>query len=215
MARTEHPQTIPVAAAGAPVDELTRLLLAARDGDRLALASAIRRAEGEVWRLCRHLVDDEDPDDLAQETWLRAWRALPAYRGDSSGRTWLLSIARKTCADAVRRRRRRRLLALRTAPLPGDEIAAGPAEGVALFQLLDVLDADQRLAFVLTQLHGLAYAEAAEVCACPVGTIRSRVARARTRLLDQVDEPARRAQAPLRSPAIAEDCPGPSAAPHS
>lgn len=196
MARTEQPPTVPVATAGAPVDELTRLLLAAREGDRLALASAIRRTEGEVWRLCRHLVDDEDPDDLAQETWLRAWRALPAYRGESTGRTWLLSIARKTCADAVRRRRRRRLLAARAAPLPSDGIAAGPAEGIALFQLLDVLDPDQRSAFVLTQLHGLAYAEAAEVCACPVGTIRSRVARARTRLLDQIDQAARHIAAP-------------------
>jgi RNA polymerase sigma-70 factor (ECF subfamily) len=189
MARTEHPGTLSPAPAGGRADDLTELLLAARDGDRLALASAIRRAQAEVWRLCRHLVDDEEPDDLAQEAWLRAWRALPAYRGEASGRTWLLSITRKTCADAVRRQRRRRLLAVRTAPLPSDEAAAGPAEGVALFQLLDGLDADQRAAFVLTQLHGLAYAEAAEVLGCPVGTIRSRVARARGRLLELVGDP--------------------------
>jgi RNA polymerase sigma-70 factor, ECF subfamily len=171
-----------------PTDELTELLLAARDGDRLALASAIRRTQGEVWRLCRHLVDGEEADDLTQETWLRAWRALPAFRGEASGRTWLLSIARKTCADAVRRLRRRRLLALHTTPLPGEEVKQGPAEGVALAQLLDTLDAEQRAAFVLTQLHGLPYAEAAEVCACPVGTIRSRVARARAHLINQMDE---------------------------
>jgi RNA polymerase sigma-70 factor (ECF subfamily) len=185
------PEPQPTASADLAVtspDELTELLLAARDGDRLALASAIRRTQGEVWRLCRHLVDGEDADDLTQETWLRAWRALPAFRGEASGRTWLLSIARKTCADAVRRLRRRRLLALRTTPLPGEEVRQGPAEGVALVQLLDTLDAEQRAAFVLTQLHGLPYAEAAEVCACPVGTIRSRVARARARLIDQMGE---------------------------
>lgn len=190
MARTERHQRLETGPATTPVDELTGLLLAARDGDRPALAKAIRLTQAELWRLCRHLADAEEADDLAQETWVRAWRALPAYRGDASGRTWLLSIARKTCADAVRRQRRRRLLALRTAPLPGDERLSDPAEGVALFRLLERLDADQRVAFVLTQLHGLPYAEAAEVCACPVGTIRSRVARARSRLLDELRQVA-------------------------
>jgi hypothetical protein len=71
------------------VDELTRRLLAARDGDRHALAAAVRSSQAEVWRLAAHLVGPEDADDVTQDVFVHAWRALPAFRGDASGRTWL------------------------------------------------------------------------------------------------------------------------------
>jgi RNA polymerase sigma-70 factor, ECF subfamily len=167
------------------MDELTELLLAARDGDRVALAAAIRRTQPEIWGFCRHLVSPDEADDVTQEVYLRAWRALPSFRGDASARTWLLSIARRTCAETVKRRQRRRLLAFRAAPGP-DPVEADPGETVALQQLLATLDHDQRSAFVLTQLLGLTYAEAARVCDCQVGTIRSRVARARARLVERL-----------------------------
>ena len=93
------------------VDELTRLFLAARDGDRTALLQAIRASQADVWRLACHLVGPNEADDVTQDTFVRAWRALPAFRGDSSARTWLLAIARRACADAVRRTVRRRRLA--------------------------------------------------------------------------------------------------------
>src|SRR5215831_1718933 len=104
------------------VDELTRLFLAARDGDRTALLHAVQGSQADVWRLARHLVGPDDADDVTQDTFVRAWRALPSFRGDSSARTWLLSIARRACADAVRRTVRRRRLAGRLeqrAALPG------------------------------------------------------------------------------------------------
>jgi len=85
------------------VDELTRLFLAARDGDRTALLHAIRTSQADVWRLAYHLVGPDDADDVTQDTFVRAWKALPAFRGDSSARTWLLSITRRACADQVRR----------------------------------------------------------------------------------------------------------------
>jgi RNA polymerase sigma-70 factor (ECF subfamily) len=170
------------------MDELTALLLSARDGDRVALAAVIKRTQAEVWRMCRHLVDREDADDLAQEVYLRAWRSLPGFRGDASARTWLLAITRNTCAEAVRKRRRRRLLNPWLSRPGGDEAAPDPAGAVALERLLAALDDEQRTAFVLTQLLGLSYTEAAEVCGCPVGTIRSRVARARGRLIDLLAE---------------------------
>lgn len=169
------------------VDELTRLLLDARSGDRFALSAAIRRSQGEVWRLCAHLVDRDEADDLTQETYLRAVRALPAFRADASGRTWLLSIARRTCADALRRRTRRRRLRDRVEQEPG--VAAplpDPTGAVSVEQLVESLPPDRREAFVLTQLLGCSYEEAATACDVPVGTIRSRVARARAELVERL-----------------------------
>jgi len=170
-------------------DDLTRLLLAARAGDRLALAGAIRASQAEVWRLAVHLVGPADADDATQDTYVRAWRSLPRFRGDSSGRTWLLAIARRACADAVRKKVRERRLAGRlraeTAGRPGAP-TADPALAQGLAELVEVLDPDRREAFVLTQVVGCSYAEAAAVCGVPVGTIRSRVARARGDLVEAV-----------------------------
>jgi RNA polymerase sigma-70 factor (ECF subfamily) len=162
------------------VDDLTRGLIAARDGDQHALVTAIRQSQADVWRCCAWLVDRDAADDLVQETYLRALRALPAYRAEATGRTWLLAIARRVCADSLRRRvRRRRHRALQPAP-----VAAAPdaSRQVALELLIESLDPDRREAFVLTQLIGCSYEEAAAACNVPIGTIRSRVARARTDL---------------------------------
>jgi RNA polymerase sigma-70 factor (ECF subfamily) len=138
-----------------------------------------------VWRLCAHLVDRQAADDLAQDVYLRAWTALPGWRGEASARTWVLAIARRTCAQAIRRRSRQRSLPVETAS--GDHrVLPDPAGAVLLSQLIGRLEPQRRAAFVLTQLLGLSYAEAAEVCGCPVGTIRSRVARARADLTDRL-----------------------------
>ena len=136
----------------------------------------------EVWRFCASLVSVEAADDLCQETFARAVKALRNFRGESSARTWLLSIARRTCADELRARtRRRRQNALAAA---AREVAvADPSGGVAVADFIGQLEGDRRTAFVLTQVLGLSYADAAEVCDCPTGTIRSRVARARAELL--------------------------------
>ena len=167
------------------MDELTGLLRAAQGGDRLALAAFIRRSQAEVWRLCAYLVDRQAADDLTQEVYLRAWTALPGWRGEASARTWLLAIARRTCARAVRRRVWP--LTAPITPTAGDHgHLPDPAEEVLLTQLIAGLDLQRRAAFVLTQLLGLSYAETAEVCGCPVGTIRSRVARARGDLTNQL-----------------------------
>lgn len=167
------------------MDELTERLLAGRDGDRASLAAWIRATQAEVWRLCAHLVDPGEADDLTQEVYLRACRALPGFRGDASARTWLLAIARRTCADAVRRRQRRRRLA-RVAPVDREAVADRSGE-VELTDLLARLDPDRRTPFVLTQVLGLTYAETAAVCDCPVNTVRSRIARARRQLLQELD----------------------------
>lgn len=168
------------------MDELTRLLVAGRDGDRGALAAAIRWSQPDVWRLAAHLVGREEADDVTQEAFLRAYRSLPGFRADSSARTWLLAIARHTCADTVRRARRRRRLQDRLVANRDDELSDPNDGSVCLDDLVARLDDDRRSAFVLTQVLGCSYHEAAEVCDTPVGTIRSRVARARADLLEQM-----------------------------
>ncbi len=168
------------------MDERTALLVAARDGDRSALAAFIRASEPEVWRLARHLVGPDAADDVTQDVFVRAWRALPRYRGDASARTWLLSIARRTCADAVRRRQRDRRLRDRIESTAGDGRRPDATGGVDLAPLVAALPDDRREAFVLTQILGLSYEEAAGVAGVPVGTIRSRVSRAREALVAAV-----------------------------
>ena len=165
------------------MDPLAGWARAAAEGDPVAVGHLVRATQGQVQRLCAHLVDPGAAEDLAQETYVRALKALPSYRGEAPFRLWLLSIARRTCADALRSRTRRRGLLGRLVAAPVEH--APPAVGaVAEHELLAVLTPERRAAFVLTQLHGLSYAEAAQACEVPVGTIRSRVARARADLLD-------------------------------
>jgi RNA polymerase sigma-70 factor (ECF subfamily) len=171
-------------------DEIsTRLALAARDGDLLALDNFIRTLHRDVRRYVGHLsADPQAADDLTQETFLRALKSLHRFEGRSSARIWLLSIARRTVADDLRRRAARprisqqdwQFAAERSQPrgLPGFD------DRIALAELLDALPGDRREVFVLTQLAGVPYAQTAAQLGCPIGTVRSRVARARTDLAE-------------------------------
>ena len=175
---------------GVAVDRLTRLALAAAAGPAEA-AEFIGAAQAEVWRFCAASTDVQSADDLTQETLLRALRSLPSFAGNSSARTWLLVIARRVVADHIRAQTRRRRLLMRLRATAVESPAADPHAVVTPERLLAVLDSDRREAFILTQLIGLSYAEAAAVLGCPVGTIRSRVARAR----DDLVRLAKRAEA--------------------
>jgi RNA polymerase sigma-70 factor (ECF subfamily) len=167
------------------VDTLTQLAVAARDGNRVALAAFVQQSQADIWRFCSYLLGAPAADDAAQETFERTIGSLRTFRGEVSAKTWLLAIARRTCADVIRRSTRRRYLFER-ASRQAIETSA-PLGGTAeVDALLDVLDEPRRQAFVLTQLLGLSYDEAADVCGCPIGTIRSRVARARAALVDAV-----------------------------
>lgn len=163
-------------------DQVTLLALAAGRGDRVALQQFIKATLPDVWRAVAYLADIDSADDLTQETFLRVIGALPRFSGRSSARTWLLAIARRVVIDHIRGKRRQ----ARVADLPSLENAMHaqrPSRGfediVEAAMLVDGLDLDRRHALLLTQVLGLSYAEAAAVCGCPVGTIRSRVARAR------------------------------------
>lgn len=187
---------------GAPHDhqQITAWALAAGAGDRGAAEAFVRATEREVWWLVAHLVDVRHADDLTQETYLRALSGLPRFAGRSSARTWLLSIARRVVVDHIRTAYRRPRISRADWSVAADNEQARQHVGTAGFedvvevqQLLQDLDPDRRQALVLTQVLGLDYAEAAAVCGCPVGTIRSRVARGRADLLDIV-RPDRDAQ---------------------
>ncbi|MBL1096107.1 sigma-70 family RNA polymerase sigma factor [Streptomyces coffeae] len=167
---------------------VTAWALAARDGDPDAVERFVRATRHDVRRFVIRLgADPHAADDLTQETYLRALTGLPSFAGRSSARTWLLSIARRVVVDRYRNAAARpRLLdtdnwqevAERAQPvgLPGFD------EGVALLDLLAELDPARREMFLLTQLLGLPYADAAEATGCPIGTVRSRVARAREQM---------------------------------
>ncbi|MDO8390948.1 MAG: RNA polymerase sigma factor [Actinomycetota bacterium] len=165
------------------VDTLLPLLHAAREGDDRAVRELVSRTQPIVWRVCSVLGSPGEEEDLVQETYLRALRSFDSYRGDAPVRAWLLSIARHVCADHVRKRARQRRLHDRLSRVAGTDQAP---DSEAIDQLLVALLPDQREAFELTQLVGLSYEEAADMMGCPVGTVRSRVARARVALVAAV-----------------------------
>ncbi|AGS67520.1 sigma-70 family RNA polymerase sigma factor [Streptomyces collinus] len=188
------------AARPAPTDEsVTAWALAARGGDPDAVERFVRALHRDVRRYVAHLcADPQAVDDLAQDTFLRALGSLHRFEGRSSARVWLLSIARRAVLDSYRHAAARPRLSdapdwqaaverAQTRGLPGFD------EGVVLLDLLAALPGERREAFVLTQLAGLPYAAAAAASGCPVGTVRSRVARARATLVDllrEADRPA-------------------------
>jgi RNA polymerase sigma-70 factor, ECF subfamily len=174
-------------------DPLAGLAHAAGRGDPDALTELIVRTQSDVRRFLTPLTTPAEAEDLTQETYLRVVRALPGFAGRSSVRTWLFAIARRVAADHVRHATRRP----RTAALPDWQTTAEAAtrhsgsrfeEHHALTELIGGLSDERRDAFLLTQVAGLSYAEAAEICGCPVGTVRSRIARAREDLVAALDE---------------------------
>lgn len=168
-------------------ERVTRVALAAGRGDAGAMEEFVRATRADVWRFVAYLVDVESADDLTQETYVRALRSLPGFAGRSSARQWLLSIARRAVTDQFRRAAR---VPWPVAPLGGqlggERRVVGAVttfdEEVVLADLVRSVERGRREAFVLTQVVGLSYAEVAEVLGCPVGTVRSRVARARGEL---------------------------------
>jgi len=173
-------------ASGHDETDITAWAQRAATGDRSAATAFIQATQQPVYRFLAHLVGPAEAEDLAQETYLRAMRSLPRFAARSSAKTWLLAIARRVAADHIRSvvaRPRAAVLDDWEAAADAMAASADPAEGVVLEELLRGLAEDRREAFVVTQVVGLSYAEAAEVCGCPIGTIRSRVARARGDLL--------------------------------
>ena len=166
-------------------DRVTALALKAGRGDRAALTEFIRSTQGDVWRLLAHLANTDVADDLTQETYLRVMSALPRFAGRSTARTWLLSLARRVWVDSVRHDMARP----RKSAVEWEDATQASSTGTSWAELVDArvlmesLDPDRREALILTQVLGYTYAEAADIAGVRVGTIRSRVARARQDLV--------------------------------
>ncbi|MFD4115900.1 sigma-70 family RNA polymerase sigma factor [Streptomyces niveus] len=199
-----HPTSTPTSRptghrARADDSEITAWALAAGLGDRRAAELFVRATYDDVRRFVAHLsADVRGADDLTQETYLRALASLARFAGRSCARVWLLAIARRVVVDRYRRAAVRPRIAdtadwVTAADRAQPRHLPGFEESVALADALAAMDPGRRQAFVLTRLLGLSYAEAADALGCPVGTIRSRVARAR-RDLAAVWQPEAEAQ---------------------
>ncbi|MQS38289.1 sigma-70 family RNA polymerase sigma factor [Streptomyces katsurahamanus] len=175
--------------------EITGWALAAGHGDRRAAELFVHATYDDVRRFVAHLTADiRCAEDLTQETYLRALPGLSRFAGRSCARSWLLTIARRVVVDRYRRAAARPRIA-DTADWLGAADRAIPRhlpgfeESVAFSDALRALEQGRRQAFLLTCVLGLSYAEAADALDCPVGTIRSRVARARRDLAEVWSEP--------------------------
>jgi RNA polymerase sigma-70 factor (ECF subfamily) len=177
----------------------TELVRRCQAGDLSAFDDLMVRYEKKVYSLCYRMArDPDDAADLAQEAFIKVYRALPAFRGRSSFSTWLFRIVTNTCLDDRRHRGSRpSLVSLdrtvdtgdgeMTPELPGDgpdpPDCAEKAETQAEIRvLLALLPAEQRLVLVMRDMEGYSYEEIAEVLGLNIGTVKSRINRARARL---------------------------------
>ena len=159
-----------------------RTLKAAERGDLDAFAELVRMFQADLWRFCVGLLRDEGAaEDAVQETFLKAFRHLARYKGRSKFSTWLVSIARNSAYDELRRSARTDRttgrLELERPREVGDETA-----GVEVREALASLPIELREPVVLIDVFGNSYRDAAEVMGLPVGTVKSRVHRAREQL---------------------------------
>lgn len=163
-------------AGGSPDSELVRL---AREGDREALDELCARHIASVYRVCRSVLgDDAEAADATQECFVKAVRALPRFRGDSSFRTWLLTIAGNEAKGVFRKRKRRAEQALESAgPLVSDQPEAGDVtelkqEAERARVMVAKLPDKQRLAVTLRIDEGLSFREIGEIIGSTEGAAR-------------------------------------------
>jgi RNA polymerase sigma-70 factor (ECF subfamily) len=169
-----------------------------RGGDVAAFEPLVEKYRQRVWRLAYNVLRDrEEAWDVAQEAFVRAWQALPNFRGQAAFYTWLFRIVMNVAADRARQRAARGR-AFGTERVPEeewervvadeggtpDESAARVEERERITKALATLSEDHRTIIMLSDLEGLSYREIAEVLAIPMGTVMSRLHNARKRLRD-------------------------------
>ncbi len=184
------------------------LAAAANAGDRGALEVLLARHFDRVHAICRRVTGHpEDALDATQEALIAVTRGLHRYDGRALFTTWLYRVATNAALDELRRRKRRPEPAelIEERPLGGaaGAVAAAPVESAVVARLdvdaaLAGLSPEFRAAVVLRDLCDLDYAEIAEVLDVPIGTVRSRIARGRAAIADQLREPTDPPERPSR-----------------
>ena len=182
------------------------------EGDSEAFGELVRRHRDRLWAVAlRTLGDPDDAADAVQDALINAFRRARTFRGESAVTTWLHRIVVNACLDRIRYAAARPAVAWAD-DLDPPSVASDPARQATV--RLDVeaalatLPDEQRVALVLVDMEGYPVAEVAQLLSCPVGTVKSRCARARARLLPLLapDQPGRNVPAPD----IAERNPGDS-----
>ncbi len=193
--------SVPESSNSADIED-ANLVARARDGDRDAFSELVRRYHERIFNTVYALVGDrDDADDLTQEVFLKAYRSLPGFRGQSRFYTWLYRIGVNLCLDWMKSRNRRRDLWLEQEGWDGREDPVGGRRPEAsdarvqrrelqaiLKRALETLAPEYRSVVVLREIDGLAYGEIACALGCSVGTVKSRLFRARMKLRGVLEE---------------------------
>lgn len=161
-----------------------RILSRARDVDAASFAAIVELHDQSLRRLAFRLLGDRDAmDDVLQEAYVKAFRSLPRFRGRSTLATWLYRIVYNACLDELRRRRASPTVSL---DIASDAAAPDPTDAVVgrstLADALASLPPEQRATVLLVDAEGFDYRAAADVLGVEVGTVASRLNRARTAL---------------------------------
>jgi RNA polymerase sigma factor (sigma-70 family) len=145
-----------------------------------AFARLVRMNQERVyWHVRRIVVDHDDANDIVQNVFVKAWKALPTFRGDAAFFTWLYRIATNECLSFLRDRRRRSLISLDDIEhqladkLPSDPLYSGDRIQLALQQAVMKLPPQQRLVFTMKYFEGKKYEEIAEILGLTTGGLKA------------------------------------------
>ena len=165
-----------------------QILNSARRGDTRAFETLVRAYQADVWRLCLHLTNSPSlADDVTQDAFVRIFRFLPRYRGDSKFSTWVFAIARNCALDELRRKKRRQVLAER-AHMEREAEPKEQSSGIEVRDAVAALPLQLREPIVLIDMFGESYRDAAIALGVPEGTVKSRVHRARRMLVEALGQ---------------------------
>ena len=182
------------------IDPDAACIAAAKRGDRAACRALVQRHQRRVFGTLRAIVGPAGRagvvEDLAQETFLRVFRALPRFDGDGAAKfsTWLGTIATRVALNELRRRRPPTVVLDTVAEQLPSGIGTATPIAAAIERAIEGLSPTYRGAFVLRELHGLEYAEIARVLEVDLGTVKSRLSRARALLREALARADRAAE---------------------
>ncbi|MGP3955841.1 RNA polymerase sigma factor [Nonomuraea sp. 3N208] len=167
-------------------DEL--LVVRAQLGERAAVAELVARWRAPLWTYVRRMLDAERADDVTQEVWLAVVRGLPRLREPGRFAPWLFTIARRSVTDRLRSEYTREEEGLAQGDVAVDDPVEALVERAELVSALSALPVLEREILVLFYLEDLSVEDCAQICRVPVGTVKSRLNRARRFLREHLEE---------------------------